>query len=98
MQKFTLILLALIGLFFSGCSSTPQPPPRLTPIEVATKPLPQRELSYTIQDDNRTVSMRRLEARWIVAKLNRCVYNAKRLEIANKALNGQIKRLNQGGR
>ena len=92
MKKHTQIALVAIGLLFSGCSSTTLMP-RLTAIEVATKPLPQRELSYTIEDDNRTVSMRRLEARWIVAKLNRCVYNAKRLEIANKALNAQIKAL-----
>ena len=94
MQKHIQIALVAIGLLFSACSSTTSTlMPRLTAIDVVTKPLPSRELSYTIEEDNRTVSMRRLEARWIVAKLNRCTYNAKRLEIANKALNAQIKAL-----
>ena len=85
-----LVVLALIVLFFNGCSKDRYIVPKLTLIDPKTKSLPSRELEYTITKDG-NVTMRLRDAKWIVAKLNRCVRNNKKLEVANRGLNEQIR-------
>ena len=90
----SLAVLVLIVLFFNGCSEDRYITPKLTTIDPKTKTLPSRELEYKITQDG-NASMKLRDAKWLVAKMNRCVRNNKKLKVANRALNEQI-RINNG--
>ena len=87
-------ILALIPIFFSGCSdkiNVDAPP--LKTIDAKTKELKDCKTKYTIsKDKNVTLSLK--EGRCIIMKLNRCIANCEKLEVANTALNGQILLIN----
>ena len=84
-----LIILVLILILFSGCTHT-YITPKLIEIDPKTKSLPKRAIKYTITEDG-NVTIKIKDAKWIVGKLNRCTKNSKKLRIANKALNSQIR-------
>ena len=95
-----LLMLALIATLFSGCAKKIYVKPKLFAIDAKTKKLPTRKINFEVieADDNVTAIVKSVliplrDARWITAKLNRCVKNNKKLEVANEAWNEQIKGL-----
>ena len=94
-----LLLSAVIAVLFNGCSQNHVEiiSPKLHTIDAKTKALPTRSFDYEIVESNTTVTVKKnsvilplRDARWIKAKLNRCIKNNRKLEVANKALNKQI--------
>lgn len=82
------IISVLILLLSNGCTKVVSP--RLTTIEPMIRPLPNRDITYSILGDG-NVTLRVEDAKWLIGKLNRCVKNHKKLEIANRALNEEIR-------
>jgi len=78
----------LILPLFNGCTQLIRP--SLVKIEPILKPLPSKDITYNISRDG-NVTLRVEDAKWLIGKLNRCVKNTKKLEIANRALNEEIR-------
>ena len=95
-MKKLLMLVVILG-FFSGCERKVYVYPKLFKVDAKTKVLPSREINFEVveADANVTAIVKSVliplrDARWITAKLNRCVRNVEKLEVANEALNEQI--------